>query len=78
MNEIWNDDRSESIKAVYESMRLQTYFQFSLQVDKQHRKDFKTFCNSFMRLPWDETVEPEDNPLFKMTPADWEAKERHQ
>lgn len=63
--------------AAYEAMRLQTYFQFALQVDKKSKKDFKQFCKELMPFHWDKNqTPPPDKKLLAMTPEDWEAKEK--
>ena len=56
MNTIFSNDKKEHIIALYESMRLQTYFQFSLQASKKHAKSFDQFCKQLMPMQWDEKV----------------------
>ena len=72
MNDFYGEDKLETLRIAYESMRLQTYFIFSLQVAKQHKKTFKAFCNQLMPFEWDK----DKNPKEKVEKIDWVAKQK--
>ena len=81
LNEMWGEDQSSSMHTVYEAMRLQTYFQFSLQVDKKYKKSFDQFCAHYMPFGWDKDFKVENDDQTKlenMSAKDWAQLDRQQ
>jgi len=79
LNKLWADDKLNLSQIAYESMRLQTYFQFSLQVSKRYKRTFERFCKEYMPFAWD-PVDPEQKKdqakLAAMTADDWAERDR--
>lgn len=79
LNELWAQDQIFYTKLAYESMRLQTFFIFSLQVDKKHKKSFERFCVEYMPFIWDKKDKPrseEQEILEKLSEKDWQEIEQ--
>ena len=55
-------------------MRIQTYFNFSLQVAKKYKKSFSRFCSEYMPFNWDTNLPKHE--VKPMTPEDWREKEK--
>jgi len=79
LNNLWAEDQLFFSKTIYESMRLQTYFTFSLQVAKKYKKNYTQFCKQYMPFSWDK-VDPKDiedqKKLENLTSEDWAEKDR--
>ena len=79
LNEIWLNERTEYVIALNESMRLQTYFIYSLNVTKKDKKTFEQFRNHVMPFEWDKKdpkVVESSTTISQMSDNDWAERER--
>ena len=74
LSKFHNEERLDDTKIIYDSMRMQTYFLFSLEVSKKHQKSFSAFCRDYMSFTWDKNLPKHE--VKQMTPEDWREKEK--
>ena len=75
---LWSRDSQDSIKAMYESMRIQTYFSYVLVASKKAKKPFERFCKDYMSFTWDKKLEDSESQkvIENFTPDDWAERDR--
>jgi len=77
--ELWGKDKEEKTKRIYESMRIQTFFTYLLNVKKDNNVTYQDFCKKYLPFTWDEISKDEKetkDKLENLTSEDWASLEK--